>query len=149
MSAWVTRGAGNGARVFYDGHCRPFLRLRDGTHPLAVGPCEPRPLAQARQIRPAAPAGARKPGTQPTDRLAGQLGRRQPNRRSGRDPGPRPYARTIAKPWKQGRKHYPIVSLPDQLAQRGSGHVQPLCGPAEVKLGGDRDERLKLPQFHT
>ncbi len=29
--------------------------------PLAVGPVTPRPLAQARQIRPAAPADARKP----------------------------------------------------------------------------------------
>jgi hypothetical protein len=27
--------------------------------------------------------------------------------------------------------------------------VQPLCGPAEMKLGGYRHERLKLPQFHT
>ena len=30
-----------------------------------------------------------------------------------------------------------------------SGQVQPLCGPAEMKLGGHRHERLKLPQFHT
>src|SRR5215471_2618955 len=36
--------------------------LRDGTHPLAARTCEPRPLAQARQIRPAAPVGALKPG---------------------------------------------------------------------------------------
>jgi hypothetical protein len=43
----------------------------------------------------------------PTDRLAGQPGRRQPNRRSGWDPGPRPYARTQSKPGKPGRKHYP------------------------------------------
>jgi hypothetical protein len=49
--------AGEGA-CLYDGHCRPFLRLRDGTHPLAARTCEPRPLAQARQIRPAAPVGA-------------------------------------------------------------------------------------------
>jgi hypothetical protein len=33
--------------------------------------------------------------------------RRQPNRRSGRDPGPRPYAHTTSKPGKPGRKHYP------------------------------------------
>jgi len=33
--------AGNGACFFYDGHCHPFLRLRDGTHPLAVGPVNP------------------------------------------------------------------------------------------------------------
>jgi hypothetical protein len=32
---------------------------------------------------------------------------RQPIRKSGRDPGPRPYARTTAKPRRQGRKHYP------------------------------------------
>jgi hypothetical protein len=25
----------------YDGHCRPLLRLRDGTHPLAAGPVNP------------------------------------------------------------------------------------------------------------
>src|SRR5262249_22428819 len=47
--------AGNGARVFYDGHCRPFLRLRDGTHPLAVGPGNPgllpRPGRSDRQRR--------------------------------------------------------------------------------------------------
>ena len=30
----------------YDGHCHPFLRLRDGTHPLAARTCEPRPLAR-------------------------------------------------------------------------------------------------------
>src|SRR6202011_1286133 len=29
----------------------------------------------------------------------------QPNRRSGRDPGPRPYAVIWSKPQKQGRKH--------------------------------------------
>jgi hypothetical protein len=28
--------AGNDTWVFYDGHCRPFLWLRDGTHPLAA-----------------------------------------------------------------------------------------------------------------
>jgi len=27
--------------------------------------------------------------------------------------------------------------------------VQPLGGPAEMKLGGHRDERLKLAQFHS
>jgi hypothetical protein len=43
----------------------------------------------------------------PTDRFAGQPERRQPIRRSGRDPGPRPYAHTTAKQRMQGRKHYP------------------------------------------
>ena len=54
--------AGDGA-CLYDGQRHPFLWLRDGTHPLAARTCEPRPLAQARQIRPAAPVGARKPGS--------------------------------------------------------------------------------------
>src|SRR6516165_10612885 len=36
--------------------------LRDGTHPLAARTCEPWPLTQARQIRPAAPVGALKTG---------------------------------------------------------------------------------------
>src|SRR5262252_6087671 len=40
--------------------------LRDGTHPLAARTCEPWPLTQARQIRPAAPVGALKRG--PADR---------------------------------------------------------------------------------
>jgi len=40
----------------------PFLRLRDGTHPLAARTWEPRPLAQARQIRPATPVGAKNLG---------------------------------------------------------------------------------------
>ena len=33
---------GNRACFFYDGHSHPFLRLRDGTHPLAAGPVNPR-----------------------------------------------------------------------------------------------------------
>ena len=36
--------AGDGAYFsasLYDGHSHPFLRLRDGTHPLAVGPVNP------------------------------------------------------------------------------------------------------------
>src|SRR5215831_8672832 len=54
--------------------------LRDGTHPLAARTCEPRPLAQARQIRPAAPVGAWKRG--PADKsLAGQAGTQLPTLR--------------------------------------------------------------------
>lgn len=49
---------------------------------------------------------------------------------------------------EQGRAQL-TLEPPDQLAQRGSGQVQPLCGPAEMKLGGHRHERLKLPQFRT
>ena len=46
--------AGDGA-CLYDGQCRPFLWLRDGTHPLAVGPGNPgllpRPGRSDRQRR--------------------------------------------------------------------------------------------------
>src|SRR5271166_3494829 len=85
------RGAtGNRACFFYDGHSHPFLRLRDGTHPLAVGPVKPWPLIQARQIRPAMPVGARK-NWDPADRsfrkttrcgvsrLGGQAGTQAPD----------------------------------------------------------------------
>jgi hypothetical protein len=47
------------------------------------------------------------PGARPTDRLAGQPVRRQPNRRSGRDPGSRHYARIQSRSGKPCRKHYP------------------------------------------
>ena len=113
VSAWVTRTAGNcgttgnGACFFYDGHSHPFLRLRGGTHPLARRTREPWPLVQAGQIRPAPLAGAKKPGARPTDRLAGQPGRRQPNRRSGRDPGSRRYAPVQSRSGKPRQKHYP------------------------------------------
>src|SRR6516164_8427627 len=63
--------------------------LRDGTHPLAVGPVKPRPLIQARQIRPAAPVGARNlgPGRQivsqdspnGVSRIGGQAGTQAPD----------------------------------------------------------------------
>jgi hypothetical protein len=33
--------ASDRACFFYDGQRHPFLRLRDGTHPLAVGPVNP------------------------------------------------------------------------------------------------------------
>jgi hypothetical protein len=46
--------AGDGA-CLYDGQCRPFLWLRDGTHPLAVRPGNPgllhRPGRSGRQRR--------------------------------------------------------------------------------------------------
>src|SRR6266480_5676904 len=97
----------------------PSLSEVEGWHaPAGRQTWEPRPLAQARQIRPAAPVGARKPGTRPTDRLAGQPERRQPNRRSGRDPGPDP---TPAPPQNHGsRAGSTIHSLPAAYAWAGS-----------------------------
>ena len=80
---------GNGACFFYDGHSHPFLRLRDGTHPLARRTCEPRPLVQAGQIRPAPLAGAINlgPGRQivsqdspdGVSRIGGQAGTQAPD----------------------------------------------------------------------
>src|SRR5215470_1629547 len=61
--------------------------LRDGTHQLAARTCEPRPLTQATQIRPAAPVGALKLG------LGRQLVRRATRDGVGRfggQAGPRP-----------------------------------------------------------
>src|SRR5690242_3487802 len=87
----------------------PFLWLRDGTHPLAARTCDTPASSQARQIRPAAPVGALKTWGPADKSLSRQPERRRPIRRSGRDPGPRRYARTGAKPRKQGRgrEHYP------------------------------------------
>ena len=113
---------GNGACFFYDGHSHPFLRLRGGTHPLARRTCEPWPLVQAGQIRPAPLAGAIRPGARPTDRLAGQPGRRQPNRRSGRDPGSRRYAPVQSRSGKPRQKHYP--QSPCRLRARFDADVE-------------------------
>src|SRR6266487_1851818 len=83
-------------------------RGAEGWHaPAGRRTCEPRPLVQDGQIRPAVPVGAIKTWD-PADRsFRRKPERRQPNRRSGRDPGSRPYARTTSKPGKPGRKHYP------------------------------------------
>src|SRR5262249_62317231 len=84
--------------------------LRDGTHPLAARTCEPWPLAQARQIRPAAPVGALKlgPGRQVvrrTTRMASADSEVRP------DPGPtlRPHHR---KPSEAGPRALSTSSLP-------------------------------------
>ena len=79
---------GHGACLFYDGHSHPFLRLRGGTHPLARRTCEPRPLVQAGQIRPAPPAGAVKTWG-PADRSSRRTARAASAESEVR-PGPRP-----------------------------------------------------------
>jgi hypothetical protein len=51
--------------------------------------------------------------------LTSWSGRQNPGeRRSGRDPGSRPYARTRPNPRKHGRKHLPTVSLPNICGRR-------------------------------
>jgi hypothetical protein len=67
----------------------PFLRLKGWHAPAGRRTREPPPLVQAGQIRPAPPVGARKnlgPGRQIDSQDNPR--RRQPIRRSGRDPGP-------------------------------------------------------------
>ena len=69
----------------------------------------------------------------PTDRFARQPERRQPNRRSGRDPGSRPYARIQSKPGKPGRKHYPQSPCrigarePSGTSGTRDAHISQLC----------------------
>src|SRR5262249_5377200 len=73
----------------------PVPGLRDGTHPLAARTCEPRPLTQARQIRPAAPVGTLRLG--PGRQLVRRTTRMAPADSQVRpDPGPtlRPHHRT-------------------------------------------------------
>src|SRR4051812_27120068 len=50
-------------------------------------------------------------------------------------------------PVEQGQAHLDL-ELPDLLAQRRLGHVQPLGGTAEVEVLGDREEVLQLTQLH-
>src|SRR5258708_1301768 len=80
--------AGNGT-CLYDGQGHPFLRLRGGTHPLAVGPVNPGLFHRTgRSDRHA--GGCQKTWARPTSRFAGQPERRQPNRRAGRSQAPEP-----------------------------------------------------------
>jgi len=120
--------AGNCA-CLYDGQGHPFLRLRDGTHPLAAGSVKPRPLAQAGQIRPAPPAVARKPGPGPADRFAGQPGRASAD--SQARPGPRlPTLRPCSVNIGEARPEaLPTLSLPT-LGYRRAGR-KPLLQRAE------------------
>ncbi len=42
-----------------------------------------------------------------------------------------------------------LLERADLAAERGLGHVQPLCGPAEVELLRDRDERPQVAQLDS
>src|ERR1700757_2328060 len=118
VSAWGTRAAGNrgatghGACFFYDGHSHPFLRLRGGTHPLARRTCEPRPLVQAGQIRPAPPAGAVQtwgPAGRSSRRTARTASAESEVRPGPRLPTLRPYPVKIGE---AGPEALPTLSLP-------------------------------------
>jgi hypothetical protein len=84
----------------------PFLWLRGGTHPLAVGPVNPGLLH--RTGRSDRHAGGCQITWDPADEsLAGQPERASADSEVRPGPRPRPYAHTTAKRCKQGRKHYP------------------------------------------
>jgi hypothetical protein len=83
----------------------------------------------------------------PADRsLAGQPQWRQPIRKSGRDPGPGPYAHTTAKPRKQGQRHYP--HSPCRLSPRRSwlgNHLRPR-GASDSAHSAPRTPRRLRPR---
>jgi hypothetical protein len=132
MSAWVSTPPVM-ARSLYNGQSRPFLRLRDGTHPLAVGPVKPWPLIQARQIRPAAPVGAR--NWDPADRsfrkttrggvsrIGGQAGTQAPDptRPSPQDRGSRAGSTIHILPADYGPLTIARMVQPGALISAGSG----------------------------
>ena len=91
----------------------PFLV--DGWHaPAGRRTWEYRPLAQARQIRPAAPVGAKELG-RPTGRSEDNQ-RRQPNSRSGRDQATDPRAKPIQNHGSRAGA-LSTSSLPNRRAQ--------------------------------
>jgi len=81
---------------------------------------KPRPLAQARQIRPAAPVGARNwdPAGKP---VTGQPQRRRPDRRSGRVPGsdatPEPPRNRVSKTRVEASLILPAVMVGQAAAE--------------------------------
>src|SRR6478609_7462725 len=112
MSAWVSTPPVTARVSSTMVNAIPFLWLKGWHAPAGRRTCEPRPLAQDGQIRPARRRVPQKPGTRPADRFEGQ-----PNRRSGRDPGHRPYARITAKTAQAGPEALSTVSLPNRYAR--------------------------------
>jgi hypothetical protein len=111
------------------------------------GPCEPRPLAQARQIRPAAPVGAKDWGpadrslsTQPESgvgRFGGQAGTRSPTLR--------PHHHETAE---AGPEHSSTSSLPIPCQRPGRCHHRAASpAPPLAHLGpGQKDRRTRPVQ---
>ena len=128
--------AGDGACVSTMVTAIPFCRLRDGTHPLAARTCEPRPLAQARQIRPAAPVGARNlgPGRQIVIKTARAASADSEVRPGPRPPTLRPHQR---KTWEAGPEALSTSSLPNPASVEAQ---TPDVGPerGSAVMGGGR-----------
>jgi hypothetical protein len=72
---------------------------------------------------------------------------RGPGVRQGRRPSRRQRSHP-ARPVDQRRAEIPL-KLADLRADPGLADVHPLRGPGEVRVLGDRDEVLQLPQFHS
>ena len=118
---------------------RPGSRLLIPSGPLPC--CRDTGGDSGGQIRPAAPAGARKTRTRPTVRFARQPKRRQPTRRSGRDPGSRPYAPITSRSGKPGRKHFP--HSPCRLGRAVAGSARRRSVRLYPALEGTCDERWR------
>jgi hypothetical protein len=108
---------------------------RGGTHPLAVGPCEPRPLAKDGKIRPARRQVPQRTWARPADRFAGQPERRQPNRRSGRTQDPDATPASLQHP--AGRAGTTIHSLPADYVPV-KRHADGLCAAHRTSRSGSR-----------
>src|ERR1700749_5339812 len=112
MSAWVSTPPVTARVSSTMVNAIPFLWLKGWHAPAGRRTCEPRPLAQDGQIRPARRWVPEKPG--PGRRI---VSRDTPEGASADsevrpDPGARPYARTTAKPGKPGRTGSTIHILP-------------------------------------
>src|SRR6185312_15683349 len=150
MSAWVSTPPVTARVSSTMVNAIPFLWLKGWHAPAGRRTCEPRPLAQDGQIRPARRWVPQKPGTRPTDRFEGQPKRRQPNRRSGRDPGHRPYARITAKPRKQGVHGHEKVPVCGQVQVPGCGQLKvPIPSFRRVcRVSGSRAVTVAVPPSH-
>jgi hypothetical protein len=89
------------------------------------------------------------PPSDPADRRAGRGDLLQDDLRPGQQFGTGAGQRDPSGGAGEQRRAQFALQPPDQLAERGRGQVQSLGGPAEVQLGGDRDKRFQLAQFHS
>ncbi len=128
------------------------------------GPVTPWPLAQARQIRPAAPVGAGKPGARPAGRSqdnpsgAGRFGGQAGTQASDATPAPVQTHRSRPEAEKQGQKHYPhppcrifatpawpsVVARRTQIIHFGAGINDQPDGPGTAQAGMVRAPRFRI-----